>query len=248
MPNPAKTKAVITQVLEHGQGIYSVKMKTLGPAPRAKPGQFLHLTVDDFDPAGGYWPESRVFSIASAPDAAELEIVYSVKGKYTRRMEERLEVGREVWIKLPYGDFIIDAAVGTGQDAVLIAGGTGLSPYLPYLQTIRTADARSNSIKLYYGVRRNSMLLARELLGALVVAGLIDLHVDVEDEAPDARIPSPGRARQGRLDIDAIIRESEHLKRPVFFISGPPAMIISFKERLGASGVESGRIKIDEWE
>ena len=31
-----------------------------------KPGQFLHLALDAFEP-GGFWPESRVFSIASAP-------------------------------------------------------------------------------------------------------------------------------------------------------------------------------------
>ena len=34
--------------------------------PLFKPGQFLHLAIDPYDGAG-FWPESRVFSIASSP-------------------------------------------------------------------------------------------------------------------------------------------------------------------------------------
>jgi NAD(P)H-flavin reductase len=107
-----------------------VNFKPYGRVPLAKPGQFLHLTVDVYDPTGGFWPESRVFSIASAPGASEISIVYSVKGQYTKRMERVLAPGYEVWLKLPYGDFIVESAIEKDQDIVLIAGGTGLSPFL----------------------------------------------------------------------------------------------------------------------
>lgn len=66
MANPIKLKAVVTKVQSYGEGVYEVALKPVGTVPSYKPGQFLHLTVDEYDPAGGFWPESRVFSIASA--------------------------------------------------------------------------------------------------------------------------------------------------------------------------------------
>jgi NAD(P)H-flavin reductase len=248
MPNPVKTKACVTEVAPYGAGVYSVKLRPLGLSPRAKPGQFLHLTVDEYDPAGGFWPESRVFSIASAPGASEIEIVYSVKGRYTRRMEESLAPGREVWLKLPYGEFIIDSAAGAGEDAVLVAGGTGVSPFLPYLEKILASGKRERTVRLYYGARENAMLLARGLLERCAAAGLVDVRVFIENEEPDGSAPTGTKAERGRLDIDRIRGECTGLSSPVYFLSGPPAMIKAFRERLGASGIEAGRIKIDEWE
>src|ERR1035438_8343115 len=106
-------------------------------------GQFLHLTVDDYDPSG-FWPESRVFSIASSPrERKRLRICYSVKGRYTTKMEQVLKVGGEVWVKLPYGDFVIDGS----NDAVLLAGGTGISAFTAFLQSL-TPQADRKSTRL----------------------------------------------------------------------------------------------------
>ena len=93
MGNPLKMKCKVTHISKSGDGVYSIELGPEGRLPRFKPGQFLHLSVDDYDPAGGFWPESRVFSIASRYGSSALRIVYSVKGKYTRLMEERLREG-----------------------------------------------------------------------------------------------------------------------------------------------------------
>ena len=93
--------------------------------PRFTPGQFLHLALDPYD-ADGFWPDSRVFSIASSPVArTNLSITYAVKGAFTTRMERELIVGAVVWVKLPYGEFVIDQS----RDAVLFAGGTGVTAF-----------------------------------------------------------------------------------------------------------------------
>jgi ferredoxin-NADP reductase len=94
--------------------------------PNFQPGQFLHLALDPFDPAGGFWPESRVFSIASLPTDPELTIAYAVKGAFTRRMRAEIKTGKELWVKLPYGHFSLSAS--PGEEIVLVAGGTGIIP------------------------------------------------------------------------------------------------------------------------
>src|SRR5580765_6484920 len=135
MSMPRKMRCRVDAITDHGERVYTVELAPEKPAPTFSPGQFLHLTVDAYDPSS-FWPESRVFSIASSPqDRGRLRICYSVKGRYTTRMEQTLRVGGEIWIKLPYGNFIIDRAA----DSVLLAGGTGISAFTAFLEALDPA-------------------------------------------------------------------------------------------------------------
>src|SRR3954451_21559102 len=101
-----KLGCVIEGIVDHGAHVYTLALRPERPAPRFRPGQFLHLALDPYDPTG-FWPESRVFSIASAPHERDrLRITYAVHGRFTGRMESEAIEGRRVWVKLPYGDFV----------------------------------------------------------------------------------------------------------------------------------------------
>ena len=182
MANPVKLKATVTHLQQFGKDTYQVRFKPQSTIPKFKAGQFLHLAIDDYDPMGGFWPESRVFSIASAPGSLEIGIVYSVKGHYTARMERELFVGREVWLKLPYGSFIIDNIVHENQDVVLVAGGTGISPFLSYLEMRSNSDtlftsSNFNKIILYYGVREYELLVALDRINIWSGASTFTAHI-----------------------------------------------------------------------
>ena len=62
-----KLPCVVRSVTDHGEHVYTVELEPAMPVPRFKPGQFLHLALDPYEP-GGFWPDSRVFSIASSPE------------------------------------------------------------------------------------------------------------------------------------------------------------------------------------
>ena len=122
MSLPRKIRCIVDSIVDHGDHVYTVDLTPAKLVPEFRPGQFLHLTVDDYDPSS-FWPESRVFSIASSPRERErIRICYSVVGHYTRKMEQMLGAGARVWIRLPHGRFVIDDS----RDATLIAGGTGI--------------------------------------------------------------------------------------------------------------------------
>jgi NAD(P)H-flavin reductase len=251
MPNPIKTEATVVSITPHGKGVYTVTMKPKGRTPRFKAGQFLHLSVDNYDPAGGFWPESRVFSIASPPGIETLSIIYSVKGSYTKKMEEALKPGLIVWLKLPYGEFIIDSCIHDRQDVVLIAGGTGVSPYIPYLEDLCSSERPKciGRTVLYYGARLRSFILFPELI-TRCLNGVEGFQADIyiENETLDGLTVPGARIQGGRLSIDNIHNESKDLNDPVFFLSGPPAMIKCFKQQLIEKGIALCNIKIDEWE
>ena len=130
---PQKILSRVKEVVNHGERVYSIFLIPDSPAPRFLPGQFLHLALDPYIP-GDFWPESRVFSIASAPSERHLlRLTYAVKGQFTSRMEAELCPGREVWLKLPYGEFTID----TSQRRLLV--GWGYRDYSLYGLSSRTA-------------------------------------------------------------------------------------------------------------
>ena len=84
-------------VTHHGERVHTVQLRPSIDVPAFLPGQFMHLALDE--PNDGFWPESRVFSIASSPDQLDrLEITYAVKGPFTSRMERELVEGRDVWV------------------------------------------------------------------------------------------------------------------------------------------------------
>jgi len=160
MATPQKLRCLINKITDHGDHVYTVDLAPERPLPRFKPGHFLHLALDDYDPSG-FWPESRVFSIASSPAQRDyLKIAYSVRGRYTARMENELQEGRMVWVKLPYGDFVIRDANNVG----LLAGGTGITAFIAFIDGL--TNEFHNNIFLAHGARKPELLLYRDLIDA----------------------------------------------------------------------------------
>ncbi len=169
-----------------------------------------------------------MFSIASKPGSDFIEIVYSVKGSFTKRMEKELSVGRQVWLKLPYGDFIVEKHITEGQHTVFIAGGTGISPFIPYFHQA-VEQGFLNPISIYYGIRDKERFLYKTVLDD--VSSLAEVHVV-----------------EGLFDIQAISREIASTGNTVCFVSGPPNMIHAFQNELGVQGFPPESIIIDAWE
>lgn len=240
MANVVKVHSEVIDLKQYGEGVYLVTFAVPARSTRFIPGQFLHLTLDEFDPTTGYWPESRVFSIASKPREEYVTIIYSVKGPYTRRMEQVLRPGCKVWLKLPYGDFIISEKAGEDEPVVLIAGGTGVSPFIPYLLS---DDKKPDPVHLFYGIRKTAHLLFRDELLELTGAPWLNIHLFNEEELV---LDLP--AQQGRLSVELIAGAlGPTFQSSNFFLSGPPDMITTFSRQLAEHGIEERKIHIDEW-
>jgi ferredoxin-NADP reductase len=225
-----KIRCTVLRVIDHGERVYSIELAPSGHVPRFQPGQFLHLALDPYEP-GGFWPESRVFSIASSPDARDrLLVTYAVKGAFTTRMERELSPGVDVWVKLPYGEFIVDPA----QDAVLFAGGTGVTAFTAFLESLRHDHAPP--VLLFYGARRPSLFV------------YAPLAVDRARQVPSFRLTLVSEETQGRLDVGAAWPSIGRLSKPIFYLSGPPPMLAALTGQLQDRGVTLDQIRIDAWD
>jgi len=238
-----KIPVKVEEIISFSETVRQYKLKPLKKGIRFTPGQFLHLAIDEYDPSYN-WPESRVFSLANSPTRKEyIDILVSKIGKFTSRMFDTLKVGDEAWIKLPYGIFNFDESLE--KDTVLIAGGTGVSPFISFLQY--AIDNELNpAIHLNYGVRNTDMLIIQDLVKeAKQKLSNFNYQIHVEDEIND---DFELALNTGQLPVSEIVRKSLSLNDAVYYLSGPPAMIMAFDKELKAKGISQKNIKYDNWE
>ena len=235
-----KIPATVEKVNKHTNKVCSYIFKPERRCPRFKPGHFLHLAIDTYDPSF-QWPESRVFSIANSPTRRDkIKITFAIKGKFTKRMYNEIKEGDTIWLKLPYGYFTFDE---NDKNIVLIAGGTGITPFLSFLEF--AIDNKINSkIKLYYGVQSKELFLFEELISECensLPNFNKSIYLEKKNNIND-------KFRKGRLNINQIFNETDNKEKTIFYLSGPVEMVNNFKAYLANSGIHESQIRIDKWE
>jgi ferredoxin-NADP reductase len=225
-----KYKSRLISINNLFEGLYTLEFKTINGTFKYYPGQFLHLAIDSNYDGTGQWPDSRCFSMQSNPNSETLRISYTVKGKFTRLMEQTLKIGSEVWLKLPYGDLFTQSH--NKHAAVFISGGTGITPFLSLFNDSSFSEY-FNPV-LYAGFRSRTMnIYSYELEIAKEINPQFKFFLVYEND-------------EGLLNIDWIRKENNIVSD--YFISGPPLMIKSFREYLLNNGINSNKIFSDAWE
>ena len=210
------------------KGIYTVEFKSLERPYKYAPGQFLHIAIDEEYDGIGQWPESRCFSMQSDPAEEVIRITYAVKGNFTQEMEKTLKVGREVWLKLPFGELFTQPHNKT--NTVFIAGGTGVTPFLS-LFTHETFRDYQNP-KIYLGYKNEDYYIYQKEFATI--------------KNDNAQITIFYENKDGVIDIARIYEQNGNDSS--YFISGPPVMIKIFKEKLIEFGVPKEHVLTDDWE
>lgn len=211
------------------KGIYVISFKSLLKPFTYLPGQFLHVTLDEYNPSRP-WPESRCFSMQTNQDDEILKITYTVKGSFTERMERELEIGKCYWLKMPFGEIFYKGH--NTENCVFIAGGTGITPFLS-LFTSKEFCAYLSPV-LYFGLRTEEYnIYESSFEKARKVNNSFGYNILFDDSAE-------------QLDIKNIFEK--HGTTSTYFLSGPPLMIKSFKEALLSFGVNDRDILTDDWE
>ena len=218
----------VTSIKNPFKGIYTVEFKSLERPYKYAPGQFLHIAIDEDYDGIGQWPESRCFSMQSDPAEEVIRITYAVKGNFTQEMEKVLKVGREVWLKLPFGELFTQPHNKT--NTVFIAGGTGVTPFL----SLFTHDSFKDYVnpKIYLGYKNEDYYIYQKELDAI--------------KNDNAQITIFYENKDGVIDIVKIHEQNGDNSN--YFISGPLVMIKIFKNKLIELGVPRENVLTDDWE
>ena len=169
-----------------------------------------------------------MFSIASPPARTRRACASPTPctGAFTARMERELVEGRQVWIKMPYGDFVVDGRRGCG--AVRRRHGhhgvhrvsRGLTPRTPHVGR-RWPTARAASDLLDLPRRRRALRRTACRRSTCRISS---------KQADAASIRSAACSRAGCRSTRCG-RDCARPLEPHYYISGPPPMLRDHRRR-----------------
>jgi len=193
-----------------------------------KAGQFVSIAVGQPAAPGDPVPR-RSYSIASPSHAGEVLrfIIRVIPEGAASVYLMSLPIGAAVNMTGPHGFFVLDAA--HAGDVVFGATGTGIAAVMPMLGELARRHEPGRR-RVYWGVRQEADLFARDEVEALVAAAGAELSLHLTAPAP------PWTGGRGRI-TPAILDDLAGMKTPTFYLVGNGAMITELKRELLARGV-----------
>jgi benzoate/toluate 1,2-dioxygenase reductase subunit len=227
---PASSAACKTEVGTHGgrlamiarDSTTTVTFSLTAERPLAfLPGQYVNLQVPGSK-------ETRSYSFSSAPNSTELSFLIRdvPNGLMSTYMRSKANTGDFLTFAGPYGSFYLRPQI---RPILMLAGGTGLAPFLSMLLWLKE-NPTDQPITLAYGVNTNEDLVELGTLAELKsVMPNLDYFTVVVDQAS-------GHPRLGYV-TDHL--QPEHLNdgQVDVYVCGPPPMVDGVRKWMAGCGV-----------
>ncbi|NNN05706.1 MAG: FAD-dependent oxidoreductase [Elusimicrobia bacterium] len=205
------------------------------PAFAFVPGQFLMFHFAD-DPKT--W---RAYSLCSAPGCAAeyFEVAVGMVGAFSERLG-RLTPDAEAGLcaRGPFGRWTYD---GSAEHAVLVSGGTGITPFRAMV-LLKAGGGAAGRLTVCCSARTPELLLFRseyadwQKAGAGVVARITRPDESTRRwKGPVGRWTAP--------DIAAIAADPA----AVYYLCGPNKMVADLREGLQAAGTPPENVRTEKW-
>ena len=198
-----------------------------------RPGQFLTF---NWIIEGQTVP--RCYSICSSPTQTgyiEITPKQAAKGYVSVFLNQKASIGLTVEASQPAGQFCFDEK--EHRRIVMIAGGSGITPFLSMLRYIEDRCLSAEVTLLYFVRTRNDIIFENEL--NLLHARLQRFHFVTVLSDPDPQwLGLSGHLTRELIDVNV-----GDLSSPTFFVCGPPGMMKAARELLESMKVNPSRIK-----
>lgn len=226
---------------------FYLKPADKGTLPSYQPGQFVSVRC--------YVPElqsyqPRQYSLSDAPSGDHFRI--SVKREFARDsrppgrisniLHEKIPVGAELDISMPFGDFVLD--VNASTPAVLISGGVGLTPMMSMLKSIISQQGGGREVKFIHAARNAQVHAMKDDL-AWIVANYpsVSRMVFYEETTPKDK-QGVDYDYVGRIDLTKL-KDQVVLPDADYYICGPQPFMKVQSQTLERLGVPPERIHME---
>jgi ferredoxin-NADP reductase len=198
------------------------------------PGQFVMFHFED-DPKT--W---RAYSVCSSPakGAEHFEVTVGMVGAFSDRLGKLSPGGEHGLVaRGPFGKWIYD---GRASHAVLVSGGTGITPFRS-MCALKMDGGRVGRITVCYSAKTPNDLIFREEYRAWQAVGI----------AVHPRVTRPADAPSwtgltGRWTPDELIKTAND-SAAVYFLCGPNKMVQELREGLQAKDVPAENVRTEKW-
>ena len=205
------------------------------------PGQFVDLTLtepSETDAAGN----TRAFSIASAPQEPTLMVATRLRDTAFKRELQRMPIGSTVRMEGPFGKLVLHS--DQTRPAVFLAGGIGITPFRSMV--VGAALQRSpHPMVLFYSNRRREDAPFLDELQSLQGKNPHYRFVGTMTEPATASRPWTGET--GYLNAALLSKYLVDNEKPIYYVVGPPAMVVALRTMLKDKGIEDSDIRIEKF-
>jgi ferredoxin-NADP reductase len=205
------------------------------------PGQFIDLTLLN-PPKTDAEGNGRTFSIASAPDEDFLMVATRMRDTAFKQVLKHLPLGSEVKMEGPSGDLKLHH--DESRAAVVLAGGIGITPFRSILLNAAT-ETLPISIFLFYANRRPEDAAFLDELQELEKRNPRFELIACMSEMEKSHRSSQGES--GVIDAKLLAKHLEGVVSPIYYVTGPPAMVKAMHAMLADTGVDDDNIRIEEF-
>jgi ferredoxin-NADP reductase len=206
------------------------------------PGHLAGQHVDIRLTAPDGYQAQRSYSIASAPDDAQLELTVErlSDGEVSPYLADELREGDELELRGPIGGYFVWKE-SFGGPVMLVAGGSGIVPLRSILRHW-SAVGSDVEVRLLYSTRSWEQVIYRDELSTLRAAGVrVDLTLT-------RAWPADWDGRRGRIDRDMLEEVSfGATDGPLTYVCGPTPMVEGVASALVEIGHRPERIRTERF-
>ncbi|NQE49047.1 benzoate 1,2-dioxygenase electron transfer component BenC [Herbaspirillum rubrisubalbicans] len=216
----AKFSGKVAAVTAFGEAAFELVLEVGADAPAFLPGQYVNIGV----PGSG---QQRAYSFSSPSGAARMSfLIKNVPGGLMSAWLAGASVGTALELTGPLGSFYLRPVT---RPVLMLAGGTGLAPFLSMLEELLRQGV-SQPVHMIYGVTRDQDLVLVERLEALAqrLPGF-SFTTCVAD-------PATTHPRQGYV-TQHMPAEVLHDGAVDVYLCGPPPMVEAVQKHFQSQGI-----------
>ena len=230
----------VKDIVQETQNAITIVFHQTEPAMEYRPGQFLALIAEIEGKE-----VRRSYSFCSAPEIDQ-DLAVTVKrvegGLMSNFLPDHLKVDHELKVMEPMGHFTIDMDPLNRRHLVMVAGGSGITPFMSHIKSILKREPHS-IISLIYANRNIESIIFKNELEDLQAKNEGRFHVIyILDEAP-----LTWQGPSGLLNPE-MLKEILHripdwgLDNTQYLMCGPEGMMRNVETFLADYGIPNGSL------
>jgi glycine betaine catabolism B len=224
------------EVIRRTPSVKTFRLETKGHDVDYKAGQFFFITIKINNKDANHH-----FTISSSPtEKGYIEFTKRITAHEFSQALDVLKPGTWAHIRGPSGSFVLPEKP---QKLAFLSGGIGITPMRSILRYIADKNLKWDII-LLYGNSTYEEIVFRDELEKIT---RIKPEIRVEHVLSGPEFPPDWNGKKGYINKDLIIELISDYKERLFYISGPPKMVVTLEEQILALNLPREQVKRDSF-
>ncbi len=211
-----------------------------GMVPGFKPGQYLTVRVPD----GEGSTTMRNYSLSSAPCADHFRIsVKAEEGGTVSNLLHGLDVGAELEVGPPCGEFFLDLTEHHTRPLVLLSAGVGVTPILSILESVLAEQPEREVVFIHGAINGRTHAFRNHVKDLGKRHNQLKVHVRYSEPTDEDR-SSQRHDSEGFIDAE-LIESLAPRKDCDYYFCGPKPFMAAIYQQLLAWGIPGSQVHFE---